>query len=118
MKHTPVRGDDGHLLVAEEDDVARVAEDRGNVRRHEELAVAEAHDDRRPVPDGDDFSRVVGRDQHQREQAAHQRQRAPHGVLEAVVLHLALDQVRDDLGVRLGDEPVPLIAEARCLRSR
>ena len=37
-----------------------------------------------------------------------QQQRAADGVLEAVVLHLALDQVRDDLGVGLGDERVAL----------
>ena len=80
----------------------------GNVGRDEELAVAEADDDRRAVADGDDLFRIVGRDQHQREQPAHQQQRPPHGVLEAVVLHLALDEVRDDLGVGFGDELVPL----------
>ena len=42
---------------------------------------------------------------------AHQQQRPPHGVLQAVVLHLALDQVRDDLGVRLGDEGVALLLQ-------
>ena len=40
---------------------------------------------------------------------AHQQQRAPNGVLEAVVLHLALDQVRDDLRVGFGDELVALL---------
>ena len=45
-------------------------------------------------------------------------QRAPHRVLEAVVLHLALDQVRDDLGVGLGDERVALPSAARCFSSR
>ena len=74
-------------------------------------SVAEADDDRRAVADGDDLLRIVGRDQHQREQAAHQQQRAAHGVLEAVVLHLALDQVRDDLGVGLGDERVALLLQ-------
>ena len=54
---------------------------------------------------------IVGRDQHQREQAAHVEQRPPHRVLEPVVLHLALDQVRDDLRVRLGDERVPFLLE-------
>ena len=103
--------DDRHLLVAEEHDVARVAEDRRDVRRDEELAVAEADHDRRAVADGDDLLRIVGRDQHQREQAAHQQQRPPHGVLEAVVLHLALDEVRDDLGVGLGDELVALLLQ-------
>ena len=80
----------------------------GNVRGDEELAVAEADDDRRAVADGDDLLGIVGRDQHEREQAAHQQQRAPHRVLEAVVLHLALDEVRDDFGVGLGDELVAL----------
>ena len=94
------RGDDGHLLVAEKHDVARVAENRRNVGRDEELAVAEADDDRRAVADGDDLFRIVGRDQHEREQPAHQQQRAPHGVLEPVVFHLALDEVRDDLRCR------------------
>ena len=100
--------DDRHLLVAEEHDVAGVAEDRRDVGRDEELAVAEADDDRRAVADGDDLFRIVGRDQHQREQAAHQQQRPPHRVLEPVVLHLALDEVRDDLGVGFGDELVAL----------
>ena len=40
-----------------------------------------------------------------------QLQRAPHRVLEAVVLHLALDQMRDDLGVGFGLELVSLRLE-------
>ena len=75
-------------------------------------------DDRRAVADGDDLLRIVGRDQDEREQAAHQQQRPPNRVLEAVVLHLPLDQVRDDLGVGFGDEPVALRAAVRCFRSR
>ena len=102
------RGDDRHLLVAHEDDVARVRENRGDVGRDEELVLAESDDDRRAVANGDDLVGVVGGDEHQREQAAHVEQRAPDGVLEAVTLRLALDQVRDDLGVGLGDERVPL----------
>ena len=86
-------------------------EDRGDVGRDEEFAVAETDDDRRAVAHRDDLVRVVGRHQHEREQAAHVEQRAAHGVLEAVVLHFALDQVRDDLGVGLGDERVPFLLE-------
>ena len=100
--------DDGHLFVAEEHDVARVAQDGGDVGRDEELAVAEADDDRRTVADGDDLFRIVGRNQHEREQPAHQQQRAADRVLEAVVFHLALDQVRDDFRVGFGDELVAL----------
>ena len=100
--------DDRHLFVAEEHHVARVAQDGRDVGRHEELAVAETHDDRRTVADRDDLLGVVGRDQHQREEPPHQHERAPHGVLEPVVLHLAFNEVRNDLGVGLGDELVPL----------
>ena len=64
-----------------------------------------------PLRTVDDLVGIVGRDQHQREQAAHVEQRPAHRVLEAVVLHLALDQVRDDLGVGLGDELVPFLLE-------
>ena len=109
--------DHRHLLVAQEDDVAGVAQDGGNVGGDEELAVAEADDNRRTVADGDDLLGIVGRDQHEREKTAHQQQRSPHRVLEAVVLHLALDEVRDDLGVGLGDERVAL-ALSSCFRAR
>ena len=57
------------------------------------------------------FSGSSAEMQHEREEAAHEHQRPPHGVLEPVGLHLALDQVRDDLGVGLGDELVPLALE-------
>ena len=75
------------------------------------LVLAEADDDRRPVAHGHDLVRIVGRDQHEREQAAQVQQRPPHRVLEPVVLHLAFDEVRDDLGVGLGDEAVALLLE-------
>ena len=105
------RRDDRHLLVAEKHDVARVAQDRRDVGGDEELPVAQTDDDRRAVAHGDDLVRVVGRDQHQREQAAHVQQRPPHRVLESVVFHLALDEVRDDLRVGLGDERVPFLLQ-------
>ena len=73
--------------------------------------VAEPDDDRRTVADGDNLVGVVRRNQHERKQAAHVEQRTPHRVLEPVVLHLALDQVRDDLRVRLGDEDVPFLLQ-------
>ena len=65
-------------------------------------------DDRRAVADRDDLFRILDRHQDEREHAAHERQRAPHGVLEAVAVHLALDQVRDDFGVGFGLELVSL----------
>ena len=83
----------------------------GMSRGHEELAVAQPDDNRRAVPDGHDLLGIVGRDEDQREVAAHQQERAAHGVLEPVVLHFALDEVRDDLGVGFGDELVALALE-------
>ena len=103
-----VRRDDGHLLVAEKHDVAGVAQHRGNIGCHEELAIPEADDDGRTVSNGHDLVRVFRRDQHQREEPAHVEQRAPHGILETVVFHLAFDQMRDDFGIGFGDELVSL----------
>ena len=51
--------------------------------------------------------------QHDGKQAAQVPQRAPDGGLEPVASHLALDQVRDDLGVGFGDEPVALALQRR-----
>jgi hypothetical protein len=85
-----------------------VAQDGWNVRRDEELAIPKTHNDRGAVADGDDLVGIVGGDQHEREKAPHQHQRPPHRVLQPVVLHLALDEVRDDLGIGLGDEFVAL----------
>ncbi len=41
--------DDGHLAVAEKEDVARVLQDRRNVGRDKKLAIAQT-DDHRAVP--------------------------------------------------------------------
>ena len=98
--------DDRHLAVAEEDDVRRVAAHRRDVRGEEELAATHADDDRRAVAHRDDLVRIAGRRQDQHEQAAELLQRAPDGVLEAVVALLLLDEMRDDLGVGLRLEAV------------
>ena len=62
--------DDRHLLVAEEHDVSRVAEDCRDVGGDEELPLAKADDDRRAVANRDDLVRIVGRHEHQREEEA------------------------------------------------
>ncbi len=103
--------DDRHLLVAKEDDVAGVAEDRRDVGGDEEFILPKAHDNRGAVPDRDDLAGIVGGDQYEAEQTAHVQQGATDGILEPVVLHLAFDEVRDDFGVGLGDEAVPFLLE-------
>ena len=71
-------------------------------------SVAQPDDNRRPVAHGHDLLRVLHRDEHDGEHAAHEGQRAADRVLEPVGAHLALHQVRHDLGVGLGLELVAL----------
>jgi hypothetical protein len=107
----PAARDDGHLLIAEEHDVARVRKNGRNIGGNEELALTEADDDRRPVAYRHDLVGIVRRDQHEREQSAHVEQRTPDRVLEPVVLHLALDEVRHDFRVGFRDEAVSFLLE-------
>ena len=100
--------DHGHFLVAEEDDVACVAEDRGDVRGDEELAVAEPDDDRRAVSDGDDLFGIVCRDQNQREEPRIRCSARLTAFSSPSSLGFALDEVRDDFRVGFSDELVPL----------
>ena len=108
LEHGALRRHDDEVAIVEKDDVARVREHGGHVGRHEVLAVAQPDDERRAVAHGDDRPRIVGRDEHQREQPAQHAKRAAHGAFQPVAAHLALDDVRDHLGVGLGDEPVAL----------
>ena len=82
-----------------------MAENRRRVGRDEELVLANPHDDGRPVADRDDFFRVLGRDRHEGKEPPHVQERSPRSLLELVVgPHFLLDQVRDDFGIRFGDE--------------
>ena len=78
--------DDRHLLVTEEDDVARVTEDGRDIRGDEELVLAQADDDRRAVSNRHDLLGVLDGHEHKGEHAAHQFQGAANRVLEAVRL--------------------------------
>ena len=81
-------------------------QNRGDVRGHEKLILSEADDDRRAVANRDDLVRIVGRDQHEREQSS-QREKSPaDGVFQPVALHFPLDEVRHDLRIGLRDEGV------------
>ena len=52
---------DGNFPVIQKENVARVLKDRGNVRRHKELVVAEADNNRRALARGNDRVRLVSR---------------------------------------------------------
>ena len=102
--------DDRHLLVAEEDDVARVAEDGRHVGRHQELALADPHDQRRPVAHRHHLAGVGRVDEDHPEQPPELGEHAAHGPLQPAPVaagpELLLDEVRDDLRVGLGLEAV------------
>ncbi len=110
----PVRGDDGHVVVLEDDHVPRVREDGWNVRGHEHLTAPET-DHHAPGP-------MLGRHQPIRGgrgdhpdgvRAPHLGQRVLHRRLEPTGgLQMVLDQVGEHLGVGLRAELVPLAEEA------
>ena len=104
----PVRRHDRHFAVVEEHDIAGVAQDRRHVRGDKVFAVANADDNRRAVADGDELFRIVGREQHEREEPADAFHRTQHRLFEAVVPPFLLDEMRDDLGVGLRAERVAL----------
>ena len=112
------QGEDGHVAVGEEVDVARVVQNAGNVGGDEGLALADADDDGRAEARDDDLVRLGGREHAQRKGSGEaldgaadgnfERNRLPGGF--GVLLHL-FDEVGDDLGVGLGDELVALRSE-------
>ena len=55
-----VLGHDGDLAVGQEEDVARVFENRRNVGRYEEFAIAKTHDHGRALTRGNNRIRVIG----------------------------------------------------------
>ena len=100
--------DDGVFAILEIDDVARVGEERRDVGGDDVFVFAEADDERRALLGGDDRARLVAVDHHQRVVAFELLERLADGVDELrPVLHVFFDEMRDDLGVRLGLELVP-----------
>ncbi len=63
------RGDDGEIAVGEEEQVARVIEDCGNIGGDEVFVFAQADDGGRTVARGDDLVGLIDGDHAQREDA-------------------------------------------------
>ena len=105
-------GDDGDLAVIEEEEVARVVEERGDVTGYEVFVFAEADDDGRAVAGGYDLARLIGGDDDERKNSRQLFHRFSYGLFQVRAMAVAgvevifLDQVGDDFGIRLGDEPV------------
>ena len=103
-------GDD--LVVLDDLDASSCRPGRRRGRREEHLLLADAHEQRALVPRADEQLRVLAVEDDEREVpfqlgvgGAHRR--------DEVALVVALDEVRDDLGVRLGRELVALLEQRR-----
>ena len=113
-----VEGEDGHVAVGEEIDVARVVENAGNVGGDEVLAFANADDDGRAGARGDDLVGLGRGENAECEGSGEALDGAADSIFErdrfarffGFVLDL-LDQVGDDLGIGFGDELVALGGE-------
>ena len=86
------------------------AEERGDGRRHEHLALPHAHDERAAAPGGDEDAGAVAVGDGEREVAVEARVRGADG-LDQVARVALLDQVRDHLGVGVGVVLVPRVGE-------
>src|SRR5271165_5338520 len=102
--HTVLR-DDREVAVGEKEKIARVRQQRGHVGGDKEFIFAEADDDGRAVAGGDDLVGLVDRDHDEREHASEFFYGFADGIFErgpmavAALKKVALDEVRDDLGV-------------------
>jgi hypothetical protein len=105
-----VLADDDDLAVLHEHHVFGVIQDGRDVGGDEVLVVADADDQRRSLAGGDQPVGLVGRHGDEGIDAAQARQHLAEraGKLGLAIVQFVLDGVRDDLGVGLGDEPVPL----------
>jgi hypothetical protein len=121
------RAELGHVAVLEEDHVAGVVEERGDVAAAEHFALAPADDEGRSLAGGDDDLGLVARDDGDGVGAADVLQglldgleegdlRGSRRCAEGSALELAVDEVRDDLGVGVGEEadalPLELLPHA------
>jgi hypothetical protein len=75
-------GEDGHVAVGEEVEVAGVVEDAGDVGGDEVLAIADADDDGGAAAGDDDFVGVVGGEDADGEGSGEAFDGAAHGVFE------------------------------------
>ena len=101
-----VRGEHRHLAVVEIDDRAGVIEQRRLIGRDEVLALADAEHDRRAVARRDHRARFIRREHHDAVGAIDVAQCRGDRFLEIPLVQLT-DQVRQHLGVGLGEKDVP-----------
>ena len=100
------------LTVARKLHVARLTQERGRIRCEEHLVRADPDDERHLMACADEKPRMVVMDDDECEVALELVERAAHG-LDEIAFVMALDEVRDGLGVGLGGERVSVVDEAR-----
>ncbi len=109
-----------HAVARDGDDLAvgrklhgpRLPEERRRIRGEEVLVDTEPDDQRDLVASADEEARVLGVDHDEGEVPFELGERSPHGFGE-IALVVALDEVRDGLGVGLRGERVTFRTQAR-----
>ena len=111
-------GEDGHVAVGEEVEIAGVVEDAGDVGGDEVFAIADADDGGGSKAGDDDFVGVVGGEDAEGEGSGEALHGAADGVFEGngvagffVGGEFLLDEVGDDFGISLGYKFVALADE-------
>ena len=110
VKTAPVRRDRHDLAVLDQLDVARLAQEGGRRRSQEHLAVADADQQWALDASADQLLRVVFVHDHESEVALELAIGGTNRLREVAVV-VALDQVDDRFGVRLGAERVPVLLQ-------
>ena len=103
--------DRDEIAVLGEVHLPRLTEERRGVRGEEGLSLADADDERALQPRADEETGMVAVDDDERKMAFELVEREPCRLDEIAVVVL-LDQVGDRLGIGLGGEDVPALAEA------
>ncbi len=110
-----IGGDHGHISVRQKENVARVMQDRGHIRRHEVFVVAQPDHRRRPVARRHNLVRIVGRNHRHRKNAGQLLHRLPHRVFQGNMAavcrahRILLHQMSNDFRIRLGGELVAFL---------
>src|ERR1700719_990240 len=105
------RCEDRDVSVGEEENVARVREDAGNIAGNKVFGLAQADDHARTTARCYNVARILSRKDHQRVATTQTLDRFAHSAFERAAIHILLDQMRHDLGIGLGDELMPFLFE-------
>src|SRR5207237_5410240 len=105
-----LRSKDAHLMVAQVDDALRIADQSAWIARQENLAVADAQDQRTAEARAGDQAGKARTDDRQAIGALQMRQGLLHG-LDQVILEIGCNEMSDDLRIGLAAEEVATLLE-------